>query len=292
MTRRRLTFLLVALALTAVAIPVGAITNGTLDGDDHPYVGLSVHDVGGTPSHRCSGSLISPTVFVTAGHCTFGTSGGRVWFDTDVGAGRPDNGYPFAGGTGVEAVAAFSHPLYDDDAFFLFDVGVMILSEPVALARYASLPDVGAVDALGKGRKTAVITAVGYGLQAVVPRLMADLVRYRADLFVVDTDGVAGLGHLSGFFPGSGSMSVSGDAEHGGTCFGDSGGPNLIAGTDTIVGVTSFGLNFNCAGIGGTYRIDKQTDLDFIADPTTGQEAFDHSAVAASTTPSKRGGNR
>jgi hypothetical protein len=279
---RKAALLLAVVALVAVALPVGAITaGGSLDGDDHPYVGLSVHDFAGNPAWRCSGALISPTVFVTAGHCTFGTSGGRVWFDSDVGAGRPGNGYPFSGGTGIEAVAAYSHPLYDPAAFFLYDVGVMILSEPVILDGYASLPAIGAVDALGKGRKSAVVTAVGYGLQRVVHnpglgidiKLQADLVRYRADLFVVDTTGVAGLGSLFGFFAGSGSMSVSGDAAHGGTCFGDSGGPNLVG--DTIVAVTSFGLNFNCAGIGGSYRIDKQGDLDFIGDPSTGQVAFE-----------------
>lgn len=283
MKKRRLTLLVVVLALVAVAIPVGAITKGgTLDGEDHPYVGLSVHDVGGNPAWRCSGSLISPTVYVTAGHCTNGTSGGRVWFDSDVGAGRPGNGYPFAGGTGIEASAAYSHPLYVDAAFFLYDVGVMILSEPVELGAYASLPAVGAVDALAKGRKGAVVTAVGYGLQEVVfnpglgvdIKLQADLVRYQADLFVVDTTGVAGLGSFFGFFPGSGSMSLSGDAAHGGTCFGDSGGPTLVG--DTIVGVTSFGLNSNCAGIGGAYRIDKQSDLDFIIDPASGQVEFEN----------------
>ncbi len=57
-------------------------------------------------------------------------------------------------------------------------------------------------------------------------------------------------------------MSLSGDAAHGGTCFGDSGGPILH--DDTLVAVTSFGLNQNCAGIGGAYRIDKDFDIDWI----------------------------
>jgi secreted trypsin-like serine protease len=49
------------------------------------------------------------------------------------------------------------------------------------------------------------------------------------------------------------------------TCFGDSGGPIFIAGTSTIVAVTSFGTNLNCAGTSGAYRIDQADDLAFVA---------------------------
>ena len=58
-------------------------------------------------------------------------------------------------------------------------------------------------------------------------------------------------------------MILSGDAKHGGTCFGDSGGPALLG--DTILGVTSFGLNGNCAGIGGVFRIDRDVELGWIS---------------------------
>jgi secreted trypsin-like serine protease len=73
---------------------------------------------------------------------------------------------------------------------------------------------------------------------------------------------VVGMRQTFADLPGTGSFTVSGDAAHGGTCFGDSGGPMLIG--DTIVGVNSFGLNANCAGVGGAYRIDKATDLEWI----------------------------
>ncbi|OLS28611.1 MAG: hypothetical protein HeimC2_05570 [Candidatus Heimdallarchaeota archaeon LC_2] len=62
--------------------PGTAITYGDLDGDDHPYVGLMIADVNGNPAWRCSGTLISSTVFLTAGHCTEGADGARVWFDS------------------------------------------------------------------------------------------------------------------------------------------------------------------------------------------------------------------
>ena len=83
---------------------------------------------------------------------------------------------------------------------------------------------------------------------------------------VTNTIGVGGLKRLFGFVPGSGSFIVSGDAKHGGTCFGDSGGPVLLDTGDDMVllGVTSFGMTRNCAGIGGAYRIDQADDLVFI----------------------------
>ena len=56
-----------------------AVTDGELDGEGHPAVGLLIFDFApGAPGWRCSGTLISPTVILTAGHCTDGAVGGRV----------------------------------------------------------------------------------------------------------------------------------------------------------------------------------------------------------------------
>lgn len=252
--------------LLALALPAGAITKGgAADAGEHPYVGLMVAlDGEGNPLWRCSGSLLDDQVtFVTAGHCTEApAAGAAIWFDEDVQSGIPGNGYPFSGDAGG---TVYTHPDYNPNAFYLYDVGVVILDEPYSLSSYASLPAIGALDDLGKGRNDAVVEAVGYGLQnANKNHTVALRVRMKADLFVVNTIGVAGLKQLFGFFPGSGSFIVSGDAAHGGTCFGDSGGPMLLGDSDVIVGVNSFGLNGNCAGIGGAYRIDQADDLDFI----------------------------
>ena len=75
-----------------------AITNGEPDGDRHPYVGLAVFDDAEGPSHRCSASRLSPTVVLTAGHCTDGAVAARVWFDEDV---QSNSEYPFSGATSV-----------------------------------------------------------------------------------------------------------------------------------------------------------------------------------------------
>ncbi|MDJ0768690.1 MAG: trypsin-like serine protease [Ilumatobacter sp.] len=279
----RTSFLAVAAAAAslfalAVADPVGAITRGgRLDGEDHPYVGLMVaDDADGNPMWRCSGALISPTVYVTAGHCTFGAAGAELWFTSDLHNGEPgtptapEYNYPFEGEAHGTPIA---HPEYVDEAFFLFDLGVVILDEPYELDEYATLPELGRVDEFTSGRNkgTSTVTAVGYGLQKIVGTaqgqgqdfVLDDKTRYAADLMVSNSKGVAGLGSIFKQIDGTGSFIVSGDAKHGGTCFGDSGGPMLADG-NVIVGVNSFGLNGNCAGIGGVYRIDQPDDLDFI----------------------------
>jgi secreted trypsin-like serine protease len=254
---------LTLLLLVVIVIPVAAVQFGEPDGDEHPFVGLLVFDVEGVPAWRCSGTLLSPTVMLTAGHCTFGTSGGRVWFDADVGAGRPGNGYPFSGGTGIEFVEIYTHPNYVDEAFYLFDVGVAILSEPVILDEYGTLANVGLLDdlAVRRGLQDTSFTVVGYGLQSVVPTLQADLVRYQGQVKLIDVKGVAGIpaGTSASFTnnPGKGNGS-------GGTCFGDSGGPIFHGSSNKIAAVTSFGLNANCAGTGGGYRVDTVDDQEFI----------------------------
>jgi len=256
--------LVAAIAMLALVVsPVGAVQFGTLDGNGHPYVGLLVFDVGGSPSHRCSGTLLSPTVMLTAGHCTSGTSGGRVWFEADVQSGIPGNGDPFGGGTSIEFCEIHTHPGFVDAAFYLFDAGVVILCDPVNLSTYGALADVGLLDdiATQRGQQNQSFTVVGYGLQSVVPSLQADRVRYVGTVKLIDVNGTAGIpAGTSATF----TNSPGGGHGSGGTCFGDSGGPIFYGNSNVIAAVTSFGLNANCAGTGGGYRVDTVDDQEFI----------------------------
>jgi V8-like Glu-specific endopeptidase len=247
----------------------GAVTDGTLDGDGHPAVVLLLMEVDGAPAFRCSGTLLSATVLLTAGHCAGAPgefSGMRVFWDSDVEAGIGiTNNYPYGGGNSVEAVSWAAHPLYPTAPFFVHDVGVVVLESPgvPGVTEYGTLPTVDQFDAFKtrRGLDPVTFTSVGYGLQQSFPdaaywKTSNTRTRYVAHprLIQINTPG----------FTGVGSMLLSNNANTGGTCFGDSGGPNFLGDSYLVAGITSFGVNGNCAGTGGVFRTDRQDVLDFI----------------------------
>jgi hypothetical protein len=236
------------------------ITYGELDGNRHPYVGLMVaQDKKGNPLWRCSGTLMSPTLFLTAGHCTEPPAAKvEIWFDADVESGIPGNGYPYKGQTGGKP---YTHPQYDPNAFFRYDLGMVVLdrSRAVRMSQYGALPSLDVLDQLAqqRGLQNVTFTAVGYGLQRINPVFVeAARVRMLARPHLVQ---------INTGFTGDFSILLSNNASTGGTCFGDSGGPNFIGDSNVIGGVTSFGINGNCAGTGGVYRVDRKDDLDWLA---------------------------
>src|SRR4051812_12151971 len=56
----------------ACAAPASAVTYGTYDGNGHPFVAALVGTFDGQTYVFCSGTLISPTVVLTAAHCNVG----------------------------------------------------------------------------------------------------------------------------------------------------------------------------------------------------------------------------
>ena len=167
-----------------LALPAAAITDGQPDNDGHPYVGLMVaQDASGNPLWRCSGTLLSSTVYLTAGHCTEAPAAqAEIWFasgpiPTDsnyksvaaggTGCANPAvTGYPCHGDTGG---IVHTHPSFDPDAFFLFDLGVVTLETAVVTEpRTARCPSSMSSTAL-KPKRSTTFTAVGYGLQKAFP---------------------------------------------------------------------------------------------------------------------------
>lgn len=271
------TLLLTLVAVFAVILGrTHAVTDGHLDGNLHPAVLLLLMEVGGEPAFRCSGTLLSPTVLLTAGHCTNAFpdedySGMRVFTESDVQGGiGVTNNYPFAGPNSVEAVSWAAHPLYETASFVVHDVGVVVLSAPITLpaSQYGRLPSVNQLDQFSRrrGQQEVTFTAVGYGLQESFPdpaTFLATNTRTRfystPRLLQINVPG----------FTGPFSMLLSNNHSTGGTCFGDSGGPNFLGSgrteTRIVAGVTSYGINGNCAGTGGVFRMDRQDVIDFVS---------------------------
>jgi hypothetical protein len=276
--------LTVAVALLILVVGTagiaGAITNGQPDGDNHPYVGLLVFDYApGAPGWRCSGALIAPDVVLTAGHCTDGAVAARIWFDEDVTYDNiPYPLYPFGGpGSGAIEGTPYTNPKYRSEenpygggnglpAFSYRDVGIVVLAEPVDMDEMAELPEAGLADTLKN--KTGV-DLVGYGVQvqAQIPgnelpqpppynRWTGPRVRLYAPSEMVSGNFV--------FSPEYLRLSMNPGGGTGGSCFGDSGGPDLLGGTNTVLAVNSFVTNINCSGVGYSSRVDIPEVLEWI----------------------------
>jgi Trypsin len=278
--------LLVAVCVAALSVLPGsgrAITGNFIADNEHPYVGLvAFYDADGEFMWRCSGSLLTDRVFLTAGHCTDQDSEespvmARIWFHQDAGADYdpateldPTTGYPDYCIEGdplcVESTLLFDFG-FDNFAGFpnIHDVGLIILPEDqaVELPEYGVLAPAGFLESLAT-LKGVTFTVSGYGLTFTNP---AQTISFRSRLMA--TTHVVNLNqsaNTAGF-----NLQLSGDrgGGRGGTCFGDSGGPTFYGGYDSnvIVGVTSWGFGFNrqtCGGVGFAFRTDTEAVIDWI----------------------------
>jgi len=264
-----LALVLSVMFILCTVLPVGAVQFGTPDDGNHPYVVMCIFDVDGAPAWRTTGFLISPTVVVTAGHGTFGTSGGRVTNSETIpprNASDP-HAYPFPGPWAIEASAIYTHPQYRATPgpglpqFDAYDVGIVILSEPIELDGYAQLPDPYLVETLPN---MAGVDLVGYGVnyqdhgggQSPNAAWRWYRERYYAPANIVPSqDCISDMFVKLTANPGEGK---------GGTTFGDSGGPIFVAGTNIVIANNSFVSNYNCSGVTHAQRIDIPEVLDWI----------------------------
>jgi hypothetical protein len=249
-------------------LPAQAITGDAAPDFEHSYVGVVVlYDGDGAIAQGCSGSLLTDTVFLTAAHCLpvgdqsmLATA--RLWFEQDAGAGYdPDTGAPTSSGFpssgGVPASTFYSY-----DASGIYDAGLVILDQPVTdvygdLTEYASLADADSLDEyIAAGPATITLSGYGASNGESTDELIDEFSRLTADTATVGLD-TEETGEENVLLAGSG------EGGGGGVCFGDSGGPLLLAGTDITVGVISSGAT-TCTGPFLAARTDAAPVLEWI----------------------------
>jgi Trypsin len=273
--RLRLHAVLVGLvALLAVGLvaptPAGAVTGGQIDStDQYSNVGMIAFytDEG---RFRCTATLVTPTVLITAAHCTDGTLGKTIVSFTRVIAEQPPSPLPRAAdddGLGTSKVGygsmsgewlsgkAVTHPDYSDftDMKNWNDVGVVLLDQPVTNLTPAKLAPQNHLDRYAQPKLNhTYFRLVGYGTEVRKPdsgpqkptpmsypllRRYTDVVGQKLTPQILQVNG-----------------NPNDTRGGGGSCFGDSGGPTFI--DDRLVTVTSYGYTENCRYLDGLQRVD------------------------------------
>ena len=240
--------LVICVLVTAIATapsPAAAITNGTADGQRHPNVGGLVSPVqysDGTWIY-CSGTLISPTVVLTAAHCAEDGERVGVTFDSDYQAGDK-----------VYYGTFQADPLYNQAQSDTHDIAVVVLDKPVRGITPALLPAAGSLSGLSS---TQTFTSVGYGAYEVTNQPGGHQYLYN-DVRMTAT------GTLNATNATWLRISMNPATGDGGTCYGDSGGPNFLGTTQIVAAITITG-DMVCRATNVTYRLDTESARTFLA---------------------------
>lgn len=254
---RKFIVLVVALAalLVSTVAPASAITYGEPDNGRHPNVGELVIAFNGGLFGICSGTLISPTVFLTASHCTafaesLGLTGAFVTFDE---AFDPATSTLLPG-------TMVTNPDFSQRQSDTGDIAVIVLDAPVNGLTPAALPTLGLFDQLKQQNalKGQTFTAVGYGVHEVQvgggPPVFPG-----GDTRRVATSSFSALNKTWL------RLSQNPSTGDSGTCFGDSGGPNFLGDSDMIASITITGDSM-CRSTNVTYRLDTPSARNFLDD--------------------------
>jgi V8-like Glu-specific endopeptidase len=246
--RRLITLAVLVAALTSVS-SASAITDGTADGNGHPNVGGLVAPTAysdGTWIY-CSGTLISPTVFLTAAHCADVSDRVRVTFSSAYHDGDKTYSGTFHG-----------DPLYNQSQSDPHDIAVVVLDREVKGLTAARLP---AADSLSNLPGTQQFTSVGYGAYEVTNGPGGHQYLYN------DVRGVA-TGTLNSITQSWLKISMNPSHGDGGTCYGDSGGPNFL-GTSDVIAATTITGDAVCRSTNVDYRLDTQSARNFLSQYVT-----------------------
>jgi secreted trypsin-like serine protease len=246
------------LALAAI-LPVGAahaITYGVDDNGKHPFVGGLVGTFSGQTFPYCSGTLIAPTVFLTAAHCDIGQSRVYVGFEANLDVGSTVGNPVLHTGTYI------ANPAYTKHQNDPHDIAVVILDTPITDVTPARLPTLNQFDNIAHDQK---FTVVGYGGQERVIDHAKPVINYldNREYSVAEFNAVG---------PGYIRLSQNAATGNGGACFGDSGGPNFFGAgdgeTNVIAGTTITG-DTQCVATNVIERMDTADSRAFLAQYVT-----------------------
>lgn len=280
---RRITRAFGALAATvallvATVAPAAAITGGTADGNGHPNVALIVF-YESTGRYRCTATQVSPTVLITAAHCTADTIGKvAVSFHPVIAETKPSvSPFPYAADAnvgyqgneenslGLVWGTPYPHPDYSNftDLRNWNDVGVVVLDAPLERASYPPLAPRNYLNAFAQPTLNhTLFTVVGYGTEVrkadsgpQYPQPM-DYPLLRRVTTAPGQKLTQQILQLNG--------NINDVRGGGGTCFGDSGGPVFLNGY--LVGDTSYGYTNNCRYIDGYQRLDIASVQSWLAE--------------------------
>jgi V8-like Glu-specific endopeptidase len=237
-------------AALAVVAGASAITNGVPDGNGHPEVGalLAQQAFSDGTWEECSGTLIAPRVFLTAEHCDEGVSRVEVTFASI-----------FDRATSTTYWGTWhGDPSYNQAQSDPHDLAVVVLDKAVKGVTPARLPAAGSLSGLSGSQQ---FTSVGYGAQAVTNGPGGKTFHY-ADIRYVST------GTLNSINPSWLRISQNPSTGNGGTCYGDSGGPNFLgagASETNIVAATTITGDTPCRSTNVDYRLDTASARSFLA---------------------------
>ncbi len=215
----------------------------------------------------CSGTMITANVFLTASHCT-------AFFTQDlapqgwVAYVSLDASIPFGSLTSsktelLPVAHVVTNPNYNQAQSDSGDIGALILDRNVRGVTPATLPSCGLLDQLvaQNGLKTATFTNVGYGVQN---RVVGGGVPFFQDLNPIPR--MFSFSSFNSLNGGYMRLSQNNSTGNGGTCFGDSGGPNFLTlnSQQLIVSITITGDTV-CRSTNVVYRLDTVSAQGFLA---------------------------
>ena len=253
---RKLLFLVAVVATGALASTAQAITYGTPTGSDYSYVGglvTNLNSRGETvePYVYCSGTLISPTVFLTAAHCDIsdltGDNTACVTFDPQLTA----NSKLYCG-------TYTPSPYYTQRQNDPNDIAVIVFEKPIRGITPATLVDeVGYLDRLfasGELNQSTEFLSVGYGGTEFTSAPGGPTTQY------LDTRMYA-TGTFNSLGPGYIRISQNPSTGSAGTCYGDSGGPQFLDGVLVSITITGDTL---CKSTNVVQRLDTELAQAFL----------------------------